>query len=245
MADNPRTKIVVSGKTFMDVPAVQFKTPNGATVNFAHVGGQIRFSPTLEEQTEDVSNYQDVIINPITRTLLNQLDSDFVAENIKKDVDLFGLVGTSEGEKAGIVTGYIIPAEDITGDIEITHNLGEIPKLAVVYRELSADGFGNETITSGEVAFSMAINNEEKGCGYYFDSSSYSSSINLAVGMFSYPITFTFPEQGYAMHLNGSCIHSCTKTTAKLYPIVNNSKKFVAGHKYRWILMTEAAFNGL
>ena len=245
MAYNPSTNIVVSGKTFMDVPAVQFKTPNGATVNFAHVGGQIRFSPTLEEQTEDVANYQDVIINPITSTLLNQLDSDFVAENIKKDVDLFGLVGTSEGEKAGIVTGYIIPAEDITGDIEITHNLGEIPKLAVVYRELSADGFGNETITSGEVAFSMAINNEEKGCGYYFDSSSYSSSINLAVGMFSYPIDFSFPEQGYAMHLNGSCIHSCTETTAKLYPIINNSKKFVAGHKYRWILMTEAAFNGL
>lgn len=245
MEYNPSTNIVVSGKTFMDVPSVQFKTPNGATVNFAHVGGQIRFSPTLEEQTEDVANYQDVIINPITSTLLNQLDSDFVAENIKKDVDLFGLVGTSEGEKAGIATGYIIPAQDITGDIEITHNLGEIPKLAVVYRELSADGFSHETIVAKEVAFSIAINNEKKGCGYYFNSSSYDSSINLAVAMHAYPIHFTFPEQGYATYLNGSCIHSCTETTAKLHPIINNSKKFVAGHKYRWILMTETAFNGL
>lgn len=101
MAYNPSTNIVVSGKTFMDVPAVQFKTPDGATVNFAHVGGQIRFSPTLEEQTEDVANYQDVIIDPITSTLLNQLDSDFVAENIKKDVDLFGLMGTMEGGGGG------------------------------------------------------------------------------------------------------------------------------------------------
>lgn len=101
MAYNPSANIVISGKTFMDVPAVQFKTPNGATVNFAHVGGQIRFSPTLEEQTEDVANYQDVIIDPITSTLLNQLDSDFVAENIKKGVDLFGLSGTLEAGGGG------------------------------------------------------------------------------------------------------------------------------------------------
>lgn len=96
MAYNPSTNIVVSGKTFTDVPSVQFKTPDGAMVNFAHVGGSIRFSPTLEEQTNNVENFSNAIIDPITSTLLNQLDSDFVAENIKKDVDLFGLVGTLE-----------------------------------------------------------------------------------------------------------------------------------------------------
>ena len=96
MAYNPSTNIVVSGKTFMDVPSVQFKTPDGATVNFAHVGGSIRFSPTLEEQTNNVENFSNAIIDPITSTLLNQLDSDFVAENIKKGVDLFGLLGTLE-----------------------------------------------------------------------------------------------------------------------------------------------------
>lgn len=101
MAYNPSTNIVVSGKTFTDVPSVLFKTPDGSTVNFAHVGGQIRFSPTLEEQTQNVANYEDVIIDPITSTLLNQLDSDFVAENIKKDVDLFGLVGTLEAGGGG------------------------------------------------------------------------------------------------------------------------------------------------
>ena len=94
MSYNPNANIVVSGKTFENVPSVQFKTPDGTMVKFAHVGGQIRFSPTLEEQTQNVANYEDVIIDPITSTLLNQLDSDFVAENIKKDVDLFGLVGT-------------------------------------------------------------------------------------------------------------------------------------------------------
>lgn len=246
MAYNPNANIVISGKTFTDVPSVQFKTPDGATVNFAHVGGSIRFSPTLEEQTNNVENFSNAIIDPITSTLLNQLDSDFVAENIKKDVDLFGLVGTSEGEKAGIVTGYIIPAEDITGDIEITHNLGEIPKLAVVYRELSVDGFRHETMVAKEVAFSIAINNEKKGCGYYFDSSSYDSYLKVASGMSGYTINFSLNQQNWAPHLTGSCVHSCTETTAKLFPIVNSfNNKFAAGHKYRWILMTETAFNGL
>lgn len=101
MAYNPNANIVISGKTFMDVPSVQFKTPDGATVNFAHVGGSIRFSPTLEEQTNNVENFSNAIIDPITSTLLNQLDSDFVAENIKKDVDLFGLVGTLEAGGGG------------------------------------------------------------------------------------------------------------------------------------------------
>lgn len=113
MAYNPSTNIVISGKTFTDVPSVQFKTPNGSTVNFAHVGGQIRFSPTLEEQTQNVANYEDVIIDPITSILLNQLDSDFVAENIKNGVDLFGLMGTMEsGNNIRVETGTVTFAEN-------------------------------------------------------------------------------------------------------------------------------------
>lgn len=143
MAYNPGTNIVVSGKTFMDVPAVQFKTPNGATVNFAHVGGQIRFSPTLEEQTEDVANYQDVIINPITSTLLNQLDSDFVAENIKKDVDLFGLLGTMEaGGGGGIVKGTftLATAQGDYGFAEIEDNKLNPPDVILLYKTDYTEG---------------------------------------------------------------------------------------------------------
>ena len=42
-----------------------------------------------------------VTINPITSTLLTSLDADFVATNIKKDVNMFGLVGTFEGGGGG------------------------------------------------------------------------------------------------------------------------------------------------
>lgn len=134
MAYNPNANIVISGKTFMDVPSVQFKTPDGATVNFAHVGGSIRFSPTLEEQTNNVENFSNAIIDPITSTLLNQLDSDFVAENIKKDVDLFGLLGTLEAGGGGgtkISTGTYTPTND-TAHITVPHMLGVIPTFAFV-----------------------------------------------------------------------------------------------------------------
>lgn len=42
-----------------------------------------------------------VTINPITSTLLTSLDADFAAMNIKKDVNMFGLVGTFEGGGGG------------------------------------------------------------------------------------------------------------------------------------------------
>lgn len=134
MAYNPNANIVISGKTFMDVPSVQFKTPDGATVNFAHVGGSIRFSPTLEEQTNNVENFSNAIIDPITSTLLNQLDSDFVAENIKKDVNLFGLLGTLEAGGGGgtkISTGTYTSTDD-TAHITVPHMLGVIPTFAFV-----------------------------------------------------------------------------------------------------------------
>ena len=118
MAYNPNANIVISGKTFTDVPSVQFKTPYGAIVNFAHVGGSIRFSPTLEEQTNNVENFSNAIIDPITSTLLNQLDSDFVAENIKKGVDLFGLLGTLEAGGSNATEPYI--EENYGSDLRLT-----------------------------------------------------------------------------------------------------------------------------
>lgn len=41
--------------------------------------------------------FSSVKVNKITSSLLNTLDNDFVAANIKKDVELFGTTGTYEG----------------------------------------------------------------------------------------------------------------------------------------------------
>lgn len=56
-------------------------------------------SPSTSEQTVCASGVYTTgaqKVAAITKNLLAQLDPDFVAANIKKDVDLFGLVGTLE-----------------------------------------------------------------------------------------------------------------------------------------------------
>lgn len=58
-------------------------------------------TPSLSQQVISPDYGKDglssVTVNAITASLLQSLDSDFVAANIKKGVDLFGRVGTYEG----------------------------------------------------------------------------------------------------------------------------------------------------
>lgn len=82
-------------------------------------------SPSTSEQTVCASGVYTTgaqKVAAITKNLLAQLDPDFVAANIKKDVDLFGLVGTLEAGGGGaqfgdydiVQTGTITPASDIS-----------------------------------------------------------------------------------------------------------------------------------
>lgn len=65
------------------------------------------YDPSLEDQIIPANKYLTgpQKINAVTGVKLQALDEDFVAENIKKDVNLFGIVGTYEGEGAS-VPGY-------------------------------------------------------------------------------------------------------------------------------------------
>lgn len=92
--------LVISGKTFEGVPAIQIVRADGGLATFASVEGNSSVTPNLESQVIDAAEYETITVNPITSTLLNQLDSDFVAENIKKNVDLFGLIGTLESNSS-------------------------------------------------------------------------------------------------------------------------------------------------
>lgn len=155
----------------------------------------------------------------------------------KVTVDVAG-----SGGGGGIATGVIIPAEDVVGTtIDIVHNLGEIPKLAVVFRELTADGFGYEKFVSNEVAFSIAINREKRSVTYC-----HSSGSSVSVGAAAYDDAI-YLSQTAPHYLSASCVGACTETTAKLYPAYNSSKnrKFAAGNKYRWILFTEGTYNAI
>lgn len=93
---------------------------------FANVEGSSRATPSLESQVIDVAEYETIIVDPITSALLNQLDSDFVAGNIKNGVDLFGLMGTMEAGTAQKATGTWTSTEDkvITSENPVTIPLG-------------------------------------------------------------------------------------------------------------------------
>ncbi len=68
-------------------------------------------------------------------------DPDLIPENIKKGVEIFGVVGTAK-EGIAIEKGSFIPETDVSV-VTIQHNLGVEPSLAVFF---PASGFDNFTI---------------------------------------------------------------------------------------------------
>lgn len=103
-------------------------------------------TPSLSAQTISPDSgkvLSSVSVAAITKELLASLDADFVAENIKKDVDLFGLLGTLEGGgdfnvsdfygASKATSGQFTVATDTSGGIIIYHELGVAPKLFAVY----------------------------------------------------------------------------------------------------------------
>lgn len=108
-------------------------------------------SPSTSEQTVCASGVYTTgaqKVAAITKNLLAQLDPDFVAANIKKDVDLFGLVGTLEAGGASFelpsnITHFAIDkftAVSNRQDATIGHSLGAVPKIAILFRAGPAAG---------------------------------------------------------------------------------------------------------
>lgn len=123
-------------------------------------------SPSTSEQTVCASGVYTTgaqKVAAITKNLLAQLDPDFVAANIKKDVDLFGLVGTLEaGGSTGAVSGTITPAA--SGIQTITHGLGKQPTGILI---LQSDK-SLTSKTSGVYA-AFGDRNAQGGVAYYGD----------------------------------------------------------------------------
>lgn len=126
--------VTIAGAQYSDVPAIDLPKTGGGTARFYDPQGNKALTPTLAAQTDvDVKTFATASVAAITKELLASLDADFVAENIKKGVDLFGLVGTLEGGGGGggVVTGTFIPASAAIQTI--THNLGRTPSGIVIF----------------------------------------------------------------------------------------------------------------
>lgn len=115
--------VTIAGTAYSNVPAVDLPKTGGGTARFYDTQGDKVLTPSLSEQTGvDVKSYATASVAAITKELLAQLDGDFVAENIKKDVDLFGLVGTLESGAGEIrvETGSVTFAESLTSYIFVS-----------------------------------------------------------------------------------------------------------------------------
>lgn len=117
MASNPYVnKISVNGNVVLDLTGdgvtspdvragISFHDKSGAQkVGSMPEQGAQTITPSLSPQTIAGGKYLtgEQTISAITAALLAQLDSDFTAENIAKDVNLFGLIGTHEGGAADV-----------------------------------------------------------------------------------------------------------------------------------------------
>lgn len=102
---------------------------NGSKVNGSLATQTKSATPSLSAQTISPDSgkvLSSVSVAAITKELLASLDADFVAENIKKDVDLFGLIGALEGGGGGgdilghkFVAGSFTLAADTTSNYTI------------------------------------------------------------------------------------------------------------------------------
>ena len=89
-------------------------------------------------------NITDTNVTDVTNYATAQVvDADLVAENIKKDVNILGIVGSFEGGGGSLPSsinkldgGSFTPASDTDGrNYSILHNLGEKPKGFVIWSD--------------------------------------------------------------------------------------------------------------
>lgn len=95
-------------------------------------------------------NITDTNVTDVTNYATAQVvDADLIASNIKKDVNILGVVGTFEGGGGGslpssiskIDGGSFTPASNENAETyRINHSLGELPQYCIVWTEELTDG---------------------------------------------------------------------------------------------------------
>lgn len=133
------------------IDVTNFKTASVGAISSTYVGSGVSkkaaatVAPSTSEQTVCASGVYttgEQKVSAITKELLASLDADFIADNIKKDVDLFGLIGTLEAGGGGgsvkLAHGTLTFASDTTiagagGEYYVTHNLGVAPNFALIF----------------------------------------------------------------------------------------------------------------
>lgn len=156
--------------------------------------------------------------------VLSDAEANLLAENIKKGISIFDVVGTYEGSGGGsgvisaVATGTYTPASDISSGVEIAHGLGVTPNFCIWMAE---NDFSDITDVSAAVVGAMVAK---------------PMLHSVSSGM-------TYPYQYFLRGYNVSGISNGTASyksegcmTDTIVTILGNSTyKLKSGWTYRWV----------
>lgn len=99
--------------------------------------GELTITPSISEQQKEAGYYSNILIKAVT----NEIDSNIVAENIKKDISILGITGTYEGLDTNSATATaddIMPNKTAYVKGELITGSMEQQSIAVCTEDVSA-----------------------------------------------------------------------------------------------------------
>ena len=178
-------------------------------------------TPTTSNKTISSGRY-------LTGTQTIKGDANLVAGNIKKDVSIFGVTGTYEGDSSSgglpighvthLASGKYIPSQNSISRVDVNHNLGVTPNFLVLILENSTS---NNALTSALT-----------GAAVFYKDTKYNSSSSI---MYRTHILM----EGYNSGTSGGAASRADSTayfTSTTFGIpCNSTYPLVAGFTYRWV----------
>lgn len=205
------------------------------------------YTPSLSAQTISAGQYLSgkQTISAVTKELLANLDADFVAGNIKKDVDLFGLIGTLEGGggESFAETFTLTPAA--AGNAVLKTGFSKKPILiaAIDRRVMDQSISGMYYKGLGCVCILRHFPNEDAGqasTNYYFNGSNMSSPSASQFRQATQTSTLSAAESAssnyHSLFVTGTSLESA-KLYAKCGSGGNGSYPFEIGRTYYGVIL--------
>lgn len=235
------------------IDVANFKTVSVGAISSTYVGSGVTrkaaatVSPSTSEQIVCASGVYTTgaqKVSAITKNLLAQLDPDFVAENIKKDVDLFGLVGTLEAGGGGMKVEVfsLTPAEEIPrGEYEIGETTITNPHFCVCFDGTQPDSKNTDTTKyTGLISYVGCDATLWGNIGSAYDESNFGLLYKKGASSYKYERY----NYGSFIRFNlGYGANSFYVTNGKLYSDSSRDSSsswlFEAGHTYYILLIGE------
>lgn len=181
--------------------------------------GYQMYVPSTENQIIEAGQY-------LTGNQFILGDGNLIAENIKSGVYIYDVMGTYEGGGGGLpsgiyalASGEIIPTQDTTSTLSVTHNLGVAPNFCI---------WCDTADYSSSPGTSIAI-----GGAMIDKKAQYSSSSTITYNVL-YSI-YAYNTNGILTHTGSRANNTTDMTSTKVNLRVTTGYPIKAGHTYKWV----------